>query len=110
MLCFIVVPQTHQQKENRSSRDKFRAVQARRAIPRLLLKTLFPRCGSAWAVHGLEGPEVAVTTHFLAVFMVDLVTLPLVTAFLSTALMIPMATVCLMSGTAKRPRTQVLGA
>lgn len=75
------MPRTHQQKENLGSRDKFRAVQARRATPRLLLKGLFPSCGSAWAVRGLEGPEVTVTTHFLAAFMANLVTLPLVTAF-----------------------------
>lgn len=41
--------------------------------------------------------------HFFATFWADLVTLPPLAAFLSTALMTPTATVCLMSRTAKRP-------
>lgn len=41
----------------------------------------------------------------LAALTADLVTLPVLAAFLSTALMTPTATVCLMSRTAKRPAT-----
>jgi len=41
---------------------------------------------------------------FLAAFSADFVTLPAVLSVLSTVLMMPTATVCLMSRTAKRPR------
>lgn len=41
--------------------------------------------------------------HFLLAFTVGLVTLPAVNDFLSTALMMPVATVCLTSHTAKWP-------
>jgi len=41
---------------------------------------------------------------FLAAFSADFVTLPAVFSVLSTDLMMPTATVCLMSRTAKRPR------
>ena len=41
---------------------------------------------------------------FLAAFSADLVTLPPDLSVLSTDLMMPTATVCLMSRTAKRPR------
>lgn len=42
--------------------------------------------------------------HFLLAFTADLVTLPAIDDFLSTALITPTATVCLMSHTAKWPR------
>ena len=44
--------------------------------------------------------------HFLRAFTADLVTLAEAAVFFSTALMTPMATVCLMSRTAKRPGGQ----
>ena len=47
--------------------------------------------------------------HFLLAFTNDLVTLAAATAFFSTALMTPTATVCLMSRTAKWPGGQKEG-
>lgn len=47
--------------------------------------------------------------HFLLAFTTDLVTLAAATAFFSTALMTPTATVCLMSRTAKWPGGQKEG-
>lgn len=47
--------------------------------------------------------------HFLLAFTADLVTLAAAAVFFSTALMMPTATVCLMSRTAKRPGGQKEG-